>query len=71
MALSKQGFIEKKKSENVKVQQLSEEVSHIEAKAKCETADMTNGKTDLWNYVNYTLQQIDLAQILSYATTFT
>jgi hypothetical protein len=44
-----------KKSENVKVQQPSEEVSHIEAKANWETVDMANGKIDLWNYVNYTL----------------
>jgi hypothetical protein len=43
MALSKQGFIEKK-IENIKVQQPSEEVSHNEAKANCETVDMTNGK---------------------------
>jgi hypothetical protein len=43
-----------KESENVKAQQPSEEVSHIEAEANCETADMTNGKIDLWNYVNYT-----------------
>jgi len=35
-----------KESENLKVQQLSEEVSNIEAKANCETVDMTNGKTD-------------------------
>jgi len=44
----------KKKFENVKVHQPSEE-GHIEAKANCETVDMTTGKTDLWNYVNYTL----------------
>jgi hypothetical protein len=55
----------------IKVQQPSEEVSHIEAKASCETAYITNGKINLQNYVNYTLQQIDFAQILSYATTFT
>jgi len=44
-----------KNPENVKFQQPSEKVSHIEAKANCETFDMTNGKLDVWNYVNYTL----------------
>jgi len=63
--------LKKKLKIRIEVQQPSEEVSHIEAKASCETVDITHGKIDLWNYVNYTLQQIDFAQILSYATTFT